>query len=87
MINDQIERAFKYHPPSGDQPQRYERLRAKAKELALLIQELCPASREASLALTHIENASMWANASIARHGAAPPVAPSGPQPASSPKP
>jgi hypothetical protein len=58
---------FTYHKPSGDQPDRYEKLRAKARELAELINELCPESREKSLAVTQLEQAVMWANASIAR--------------------
>ena len=40
----------------------------QTKELAYLIDELCPASREKSLALTKIEESIMWANASIARN-------------------
>ena len=38
------------------------------KELAYLIDDLCPKSREKSLAITKIEEAMMWANASIARN-------------------
>jgi hypothetical protein len=66
-IND-LEKRFTYHKPFGDQPQRYEALRAKAKELAALIITSCPASREMSLALTKLEECSMWANAAIARN-------------------
>lgn len=66
-MNERIENNFTYHRPSGDQPERYERIRAKAKELAYLIDELCPDSREKSLAMTQLEDAVMWANASIAR--------------------
>ena len=67
-MNEKIERAFTYHAPKGNQPQRYEAIREKAKELAYLIDGLCPESREKSLAMTKIEEASMWANASIARN-------------------
>ena len=63
----EVDLRFTYHAPKGDQPQRYEALRAKAKELATLITELCPVSREQSLGLTHLEESVMWANASIAR--------------------
>lgn len=58
---------FTYHPPEGDQPERYEKLRDAAHELAELILELTPASREQSLAITKLEESSMWANAAIAR--------------------
>jgi hypothetical protein len=64
----QIERNFTYHAPKPGQPERYTLLREKAKELAMLIVEQTPRSREQSLALTHVEDASMWANAAIARN-------------------
>lgn len=67
-MNEKIERAFTYHAPKVNQPQRYEAIREKAKELAYLIDGLCPESREKSLAMTKLEEASMWANASIARN-------------------
>jgi hypothetical protein len=65
-INPEIERRFSYHAPKGDQVVRYERLRAGAKAYAYLIDQLCPNSREKSLALTHLEDAVMSANKSIA---------------------
>lgn len=67
-IRERIENDFTYHAPKGDQAERYVKLREKAKEYALLIVELTPASREQSLALTHLENATFYANASIARN-------------------
>jgi hypothetical protein len=66
--NEKIEKGFTYHAPQGDQPERYVKLRDKAKELAYEFQELCPESREKSLAITKLEEAVMWANASIARN-------------------
>ena len=57
---------FSYHKPIEGQPEKYEELRNKAKEIALRIMNLCPPSRERSLALTNLEQAIMWANASIA---------------------
>lgn len=67
-MKDQIENNFMYHSPIDNQPQRYEALRAKAKELAHMINSHCPPSREKSLAITKLEDAVMWANASIARN-------------------
>jgi hypothetical protein len=67
-MNAQLENNFKYHNPKEGQPEKYDALRNKAKELAYLIEELCPNSREKSLAITKLEEASMWANASIARN-------------------
>lgn len=65
---DEIANRFTYHAPKEDQPARYEALRAKAKELALLMVDLTPASREQSLALTALEVSVMHANSAIARH-------------------
>lgn len=67
-INPQLDNNFRYHAPKGDQTERYEALRNKAKELAHMIDELCPNSREKSVAMTELETAVMWANASIARN-------------------
>ncbi len=61
-----IERIFTYHAPKEGQPVKYIKLREKAKEFGLLIEELCPESREKSLAITNLQNTIMWANASIA---------------------
>lgn len=63
-----IKKAFTYHPPKDDQPARYVAIRDQAHELACLILASCPESRERSLALTKVEEAAMWANASIARN-------------------
>lgn len=65
----QIEHAFTYHSPKPGQPEKYNALREKAKELALLILDLTPESREQSLSLTELEYSVMMANAAIARHG------------------
>jgi hypothetical protein len=64
---DELAIRFTYHPPIGDQSDRYERLRGGAFGLAEMITEATPPSREQSLALTHLEEAIMWANAAIAR--------------------
>lgn len=66
MNKDQIDEIFTYHKPFGDQPQKYEELRQKARQLAYLINDTCPESREKSLAITNLQQAIMWANASIA---------------------
>lgn len=68
MEKSEIENRFTYHSPKGDQNQRYESLRGTAKVLAELIESYCPESREKSLAFTKLEEAIMWANASIARN-------------------
>ena len=63
-----LEKRFTYQPPKEGQPQKYESIRAQAKQLAMTVDSLCPDSREKSLAMTKIEEAVMWANAAIARN-------------------
>ena len=62
----QIEKTFTYHAPKNEQADRYIILRSKAKELAHLINDCCPDSREKSLAFTNLQQCVMFANASIA---------------------
>lgn len=62
-----LDRTFTYHPPVGDQRDRYTAIRAAARTTAETILLMCPPSRERSLALSSLEIAVMWANASIAR--------------------
>jgi len=66
MIDEELKNIFTYHSPKNDQPKRYEALRIFAYNFALEINALCPDSREKSLAITNIQQAVMWANASIA---------------------
>ncbi len=63
-----IDNNFKYHTPKADQPERYVKIREKAKELAELILQEVPESREKSLAFTNLEQSVFWANAGIARN-------------------
>jgi len=63
----EIELRFIYHKPREGQPEKYTTLRDEAKRMALMINELCPDSREKSLAVTNLEQSIMWANAAIAR--------------------
>ena len=67
-MDQDLENRFTYHPPKEGQPELYTELRDLAKGLAYRIKESTPASREQSLALTHLEEAVFWANAAIARH-------------------
>jgi hypothetical protein len=65
---------FTYHPPHDDQVNRYQDIREHARAFAVLLDRHCPDSREKSLALTALEEAVMWANASIARNETGEPV-------------
>ncbi len=68
MDTQELDKRFTYHPPKGDQPKKYELIRSTARELAEILNSLCPESREKSLAMTSLEEAVMWAKASVARN-------------------
>ena len=59
---------FTYHPPRSGQAEKYSWLRERVRVLAERINAMCPDSREKSIAITKLEEAVFWANASIARH-------------------
>lgn len=61
-----VENVFHYHSPFGDQPHRYEEIRAHARVMARMLKLNCLESRELSLALTHLQECVMFANAAIA---------------------
>lgn len=63
-----LDNRFTYHAPKNGQASRYSGIRNEVMELALYLADMCPPSRELSLAITHLEEAVFWANASISRH-------------------
>jgi hypothetical protein len=63
-----LDRRFTYHAPKGNQPEKYVEIRQTCKDLAYLLVQLCPDSRELDAALMHLEMAGFWANAAIARN-------------------
>ncbi len=65
---ENLKKRFTYHAPKENQPQKYENIRKNALAFAELLDVMCPDSREKSLAITALEEAVMWANASIARN-------------------
>jgi hypothetical protein len=59
---------FEYHPPlTQAKVSAHEAVRGTLWEAATKISNLCPEGREASLAITKLEEAMFWANAAIAR--------------------
>jgi hypothetical protein len=69
MMNPaELDKIFTYHRPKTGQPETYEAIRETARSLAILINRSCPDSREKSVAITKVQEAVMWANASIAIH-------------------
>ena len=67
-VANQLNKAFTYQPPKPDQVPRYEAIRELARGFAQQLVEMTPESREQSLALTHLEEVVMFANAAIARN-------------------
>jgi DNA-directed RNA polymerase subunit F len=66
-LNPQIENNFKYHKADEVKGQLHDEIRNIFKEVAYKIDQLCPNSREKSLAITKLEESMMWANAAVAR--------------------
>jgi hypothetical protein len=68
MKAEQLEQNFKYHPPQENQINKYQDIREQGKQLATMFLAYCPESAERTLAIRKVEEAVMWANASIARN-------------------
>lgn len=65
-----IENRFKFHPPKDDATRAaHESIRGALKTVAHFVAGAIPPGREASLAITKLEEAMFWANAAIARDG------------------
>lgn len=58
---------FEYHKPDGTKVTKHEAIREACRVLAHEIEALCPNGREKALAITHVEEAMLWSNTSIAR--------------------
>lgn len=65
-----LENIYKYHAPQPGQPEMYQVIRSIVGIAAVAVENLCPESREKSLAHTNLEQAVFWANAAIARNDA-----------------
>lgn len=57
---------FTHHAPTGDQVQRYERIRRTAHVLAMVIVQSCPGGADRTAALRKLRESVMTANAAIA---------------------
>lgn len=62
-----IENAFSWHNATEESRKKMNQVRTKLKKLATELDELCPESREKSLAMTHLEEVMFWANSSIVK--------------------
>lgn len=66
MTKEEIEVWFTYHSQHGNQPERYELIRNKAKELAIIILDNSYASADQTAAIRKLRECVMTVNASIA---------------------
>lgn len=64
-----LDHLFTYHPPEGDQADRYARLRLAARVFASAIDENCPCSPDRTAAMRQLQASLMTANRSIACGG------------------
>ena len=65
---EDLNNRFIYHAPTEKKLQKYGEIRVWALGFSDFLNLTCPDSREKSLAITALEEAVMWANASIARN-------------------
>jgi hypothetical protein len=66
MTKQAIEEAFTYHAPKEHQVPKYNAIREKAKDLALVILDLTPPCPDQTAALRKLRECVMTANAAIA---------------------
>lgn len=67
ITDGELEARLSYHSMDTEQLAASAAVREGAKILAATIVHAAPPGREASLAVTHVEEALMWANKAIAR--------------------
>lgn len=69
MNVEEIEHRFNFHPATTEEKRNaHSSMREACKQTALRINDALPDGREKSLAITHLEDAMMWANAGLARN-------------------
>lgn len=56
-----IQKQFAYHKPSIAALEKIAELRKAFSDLDQIVRNVCPASRELSVALTELETSAMWA--------------------------
>lgn len=64
--DDDLDNRFRYHRPGPDAIAKHAQVTELTLALAKQIRDICPDGRNLSLALTHLEDVRMRANAAIA---------------------
>ncbi len=66
ILSAMIDNKFKYHAPTDNQISRYNALREKFRELALMIVDYTPICPDQTVSIRKLHEASMSVNATIA---------------------
>ena len=66
MEKTELDNLFSYHPPKGDQVERYNDIREAGRLFAQVIIDSTPAGADQSAAIRKVREAVMTANAAIA---------------------
>jgi hypothetical protein len=69
MQERELANIYTYHAPDASQIAMYTKIRNMGGDLADMINRFCLPCRELDQAMLKVEEAVMWANAAIARHG------------------
>lgn len=67
MDHAELERRFMHHQATEATRGQHEQIRARCLTLADYLNELLPDGNEKELAIMHLEEVKMWANAAIAQ--------------------
>jgi hypothetical protein len=67
MEQRELDTIFQYTAPTSEHQAKFTTLTAKWAEVASMINDLCPDSREKSLAITKLDECRFFANAAIVR--------------------
>lgn len=65
-LENLLDDLFKYHPPTPEQAQKYDRINEAARAFARVVLTECPRTPDRTAAIRMIREARMTANASIA---------------------
>lgn len=71
MESSDLDNRFAFHAADTVKRDEHGEIREGCHRAAVVIDNLCPDSREKSLAITALEEAMMWGNAALARHDTA----------------
>ena len=61
-----LDNRFRYHKPDAERAQKHEQVTELTLALAKQLRDLCPDGRNLSIAMTHLEDVRMRANAALA---------------------